>query len=292
MADVIDPTAGFGPARPMFLQPRIVIPLLILVAYVLIGIFGPMLRPFDAISVDIENRLLPPLSVTTIGAFALFGTDQIGRDLFTEVLQGARISIEVGFATLAIAGVIGVSVGVAAGYFGGWLDAVLMRIADIQLAFPAILLAIYIASIFGNGVANVILVLTIANWVGFARVMRGQTLATLPREFVQATKALGASDWHVIRHCILPACVAPLIVIATVELGAMIVAEASLSFLGLGTPAASPSWGLTIANGRDYLSTAWWISTLPGVALGILVIAVGVLGDELRDALDPNLRRE
>jgi peptide/nickel transport system permease protein len=276
----------------MFLQPRIVIPLLILVAYVLIGIFGPMLRPFDAISVDIENRLLPPLSVTTIGAFALFGTDQIGRDLFTEVLQGARISIEVGFATLAIAGVIGVSVGVAAGYFGGWLDAVLMRIADIQLAFPAILLAIYIASIFGNGVANVILVLTIANWVGFARVMRGQTLATLPREFVQATKALGASDWHVIRHCILPACVAPLIVIATVELGAMIVAEASLSFLGLGTPAASPSWGLTIANGRDYLSTAWWISTLPGVALGILVIAVGVLGDELRDALDPNLRRE
>jgi peptide/nickel transport system permease protein len=198
--------------------------------------------------------------------------------------------MEVGFATLLLAGSIGLVVGVAAGYFGGWLDAALMRVADIQLAFPAILLAIYIASIFGPGISNVILVLAIANWVVFARVTRAQTLATLQLEFVQATRSLGANNWHTIRHCILPACIAPLIIISTVELGAVIVSEASLSFLGLGTPPNTPSWGLTIANGRNYLASAWWISTFPGIALGILVIAVGILGDELRDRLDPNLK--
>ncbi|MEJ0097511.1 MAG: ABC transporter permease [Bauldia sp.] len=275
-------------ARPRNLRMRIALG--VIAAYLLMAIIGPLIVPYDAVSTDIGNRLLPPLAVTSDGVTALLGTDALGRDLVAQIIQGARISIEVGFATLVLAGSIGLIVGVAAGYFGGRLDAVLMRVADIQLAFPAILLAIYIASIFGPGVSNVILVLAIANWVVFARVTRAQTIATLQLEFVQATRSLGAGHWHTIRHCILPACMASLIIISTVELGAVIVSEASLSFLGLGTPPNSPSWGLTIANGRNYLASAWWISTFPGIALGILVIAVGILGDELRDRLDPNLK--
>jgi peptide/nickel transport system permease protein len=206
------------------------------------------------------------------------------------MLQGARISIAVGLATLLLAGTIGVTVGIAAGYFGGWLDGVLMRLADIQLAFPSILLAIFIAALLGPSVVNVVIVLAVSNWVTFARVARGQALSTRRREFVDASRTLGAGTWRLIRRCILPASVAPVLVVATVEIGHVILAEASLSFLGLGTPASTPSWGVTIANGRNYLADAWWISTVPGIALAFLVISLGVLGDALRDRYDPRLR--
>lgn len=273
---------GFGAGRT--------VPLAIIAIYFLVALIGPSLVGYNPMAVDTKNRLLPPMSQTTNGEIAVFGTDQLGRDILAQVIAGTQISIGISIATLVLAGFVGMSLGILSAYFGGWLDTLLMRLADIQLAFPAILFAIFIASIFGPGLLNVILVLAVANWVVFARVARGQTLSTLRRDYVVATRALAASHLHVIWHCILPACFAPIAVIATVELGAVVVAEASLSFLGLGAPAGQPSWGLIIAGGRNYLSNAWWIATIPGIVLGILVISVGLVGDALRDHFDPNLR--
>jgi len=269
---------------------RIRLALAVIAVYVVAAVFGPLLLGYDAVVTRTADRLLPPGSTLGDGSVAVFGTDQVGQDLLAQMLQGARISIAVGLATLVLAGLIGVVVGVVAGYAGGWLDGVLMRLADVQLTFPSILLAIFIAALLGPSVVNVVIVLAISNWVTFARVVRSQVLTVRNREYVDATRTLGAGAWHVVRRCILPACVAPVLVVATVELGHVILAEASLSFLGLGTPTDTPSWGVTISNGRNYLAEAWWIATIPGVALALLVVAFGVLGDALRDRFDPRMK--
>jgi len=269
---------------------RIRFGLTVIILYAVAAAIGPWIVRFDPVATRTQDRLKPPFSRLSDGSLAIFGTDQVGQDLLAQMLQGARISIAVGLATLLLAGTIGVTVGLAAGYFGGWLDSVLMRLADIQLAFPSILLAIFIAALLGPSVVNVVIVLAVSNWVTFARVTRGQALATRRREFVDASRTLGAGTWRLIRRCVLPACIAPVLVVATVEIGHVILAEASLSFLGLGTPASTPSWGVTIANGRNYLADAWWISTVPGIALAFLVVSLGVLGDALRDRYDPRLR--
>lgn len=258
--------------------------------YVLAAVFGPILTGYSHVRTRIGDRLLPPGSTLSTGEFALLGTDQVGRDVFAQVIEGARISMMVGVATLALAGLLGVTLGVVSGYFGGRIDSVIMRIADVQLSFPSILLAIFIAAVLGPSVLNVIITLAITRWVVFARVARGQAMATKQREFVDSTRTLGATTWHVLKRCIVPSTLAPVLVVATVQLGLVIIAEASLSFLGLGTPPSSPSWGLTIANGRDQLGDAWWISTMPGIALAILVVSVGTVGDELRDRFDPRLK--
>ncbi|WP_083460287.1 ABC transporter permease [Jiangella muralis] len=258
--------------------------------YVLVAVFGPWLVGYDPVATSTGDRLLPPGSRTEDGSLAIFGTDQVGQDLLAQVFQGARISIAVGVATLLLAGLIGVTVGVVAGWYGRWLDGALMRLADVQLTFPSILLAIFIAALLGPSVVNVVIVLAISNWVTFARVARSQVLVTKNRDFVDATRTLGARSWHLVRHCVLPACAAPVLVVATVEIGHVILAEASLSFLGLGTPSSSPSWGVTIANGRNYLGDAWWISTIPGICLALLVVSFGLLGDALRDRFDPKLK--
>lgn len=289
--DIATDSGGTKPRRPAKVGTvRITIALTIVAFYALAAALGPIMVQFDPVATDTGNRLLSPMSRRDDGTLALFGTDQVGQDLLAQTMQGARISMLVGVATLLLAGFIGVVVGVLAGYFGGWIDAVLMRLADIQLTFPGILLAILIASVLGQSVTNVILVLAISGWVTFARVTRGQVLATKNREFVDSTRTLGARSWHIIRHCILPACTAPILVIAALDIGGVILAEAALSFLGLGTPATSPSWGVTIANGRNLISSAWWISTIPGIFLAILVVALGVVGDALRDRFDPNIK--
>lgn len=260
------------------------IPVLIFVA---IAVLGPQVIPYDPLVVNLTDRIQPPLTELASGERAWLGTDQVGKDVLAQVLQGARISLLVGAATITAAGLIGIFVGVIAGFYGGFIDGLLMRIADIQLAFPSILLAILIAAVLGPSVLNVIITLSITRWVIFARVARSSTLVAKERDFVTAARALGASNrWLLIRH-IIPFTIAPFIVLATLEMGLAIIAEASLSFLGLGTPAEHPSWGLTIANGRDYLSNAWWISTVPGLALSLLVLSLGLLGDQLRDKLDP-----
>ncbi|MET8864451.1 ABC transporter permease [Nonomuraea sp. NPDC004580] len=284
------PAPRLGKTRVKLGRLRIIVSLSVIGFYVLAAIVGPILLKYDSVATNLSARLKPPGTTLPNGQLALFGTDQVGQDVLAQMMQGARVSITVGVATLVLAGVIGVAAGIAAGYFGGWLDMVLMRLADVQLTFPSILLAILIAAILGPSVVNVVIVLSISNWVTFARVTRSQVLGLKNRDFVDATRTLGARTWHLLTRSILPSMIAPILVVATVELGHVILAEASLSFLGLGTPASTPSWGMTIANGRDYLSNAWWISTIPGIALAVLVISFGVLGDALRDRFDPRLR--
>ena len=262
-----------------------------LVLYIAIAAIGPLVLAYDPITVQITQRLKPPGTILQNGTRATLGTDQVGRDVLAQVVRGARVSLFIGLTTVVVAGLVGSFLGLVAGYFGKGVDNVLMRLADIQLAFPSILLAILIAAVLGPSIANVIITLSFTRWVVFARVARAATLVTKEREFVTATRASGAGTGRILLRHIAPALVAPFLVIATVEMGATVIAEASLSFLGLGTNATQPSWGLVIANGRDYLNNAWWIATMPGIALSLVVLSVGVFGDRLRDALDPRLSR-
>ncbi|WP_154663500.1 ABC transporter permease [Neobacillus dielmonensis] len=259
-----------------------------IVFFVLIAIFGPMMVEYNPVQTDTAHRLLPPGS--EIGdSTAWLGTDQTGQDVLAQLIHGARISLYVAVATVLIGGGIGVILGLLSGYFGGWVDTIIMRIADIQLSFPAILLAILIAGVLGPSVTNVIITLSITRWVTFARVIRGATLAAKNKDFVDSARVIGASNFRILTKYILPVCLSPLLVVVTVQIGLVIISEASLSFLGLGTPPDNASWGLLISLGRDYISTAWWISVMPGIALAILVVCVGFLGDALRDESDPYL---
>jgi peptide/nickel transport system permease protein len=260
--------------------------------FVIVAIAGPALVPYDPVTVRLAERLRPPGAALETGGTAWLGTDQVGKDLVAQVLQGARISLFVSVATVLAAGAIGLAAGVSAGFFGGAADTLLMRLADLQLAFPSILLAILIAAVLGPSVANVIMTLSVTRWVTFARVARASTLVTKEREFVLAARATGAAVQRLVGRHVLPFAVTPLVVVATVELGLVILAEASLSFLGLGAPPEHPSWGLIIANGRNYLSSAWWISTVPGIALSLVVLVIGQFGDALRDHLDPRMASE
>jgi peptide/nickel transport system permease protein len=260
---------------------RLYVALAIIALYTGIAAFGPMVSGFNFNSTDVVDRLLPPLGHAISGRIVLLGTDPLGRSLAGELVQGARISLLVGGVTVAIAVLLGTSVGVTAGYFGGWIDGLLMRLVDVQFAFPSILLAILIAGSLGQSVVNVIISLTLASWVVFARIVRGETIATRNSPYVEASRVLGARAPHIIRHAILPASFTPVAIYATVQLGFVIVAEASLSFLGVGLPPTDVSWGTTIASGQDYLGQAWWVSTIPGIALAILVLCIGIVGDEL-----------
>ncbi|MGN7977915.1 ABC transporter permease [Microbacterium sp. 22195] len=269
---------------------RITIPLVVIGLFIVGAVLVPILYGFDPMRTEILLRLKAPGTTLPDGSFAVFGTDQVGQDLFAQMMMGVRVSLTVGISSLLVAGVAGVLLGLIAGHFGGWVDNVLMRIADVQLAFPSILLAILLASVLGPSLWNVIVVISITNWVVFARVTRSQVLTLRSREYVEAAKTLGASHWHIIFRTLLPGCIAPILVVATVEFGHVVLLEAALSFLGVGVPLGIPSLGSTISNGTAYLGTAWWISTLPGIALAALVLATGVLGDALRDRFDPKLR--
>jgi peptide/nickel transport system permease protein len=262
----------------------------VVLTYVAVAVAAPLVVAYDHARTDLVHRLLPPGAPLSSGNFALFGTDQVGRDIFAQVLYGARISLLVGLATVLVAGVLGVGLGMFAGYVGGWQDGFVMRIADIQLALPPFLLAILIAGVIGPSVANVVITLALTRWVIFARVARGSTLTFARRDYVDSARVLGASHGRLLRRHILPAMRTPLVVLASVQFGLVILSEAALSFLGLGVPPTEPSWGQTIAGGQDYLATAWWISTLPGLVLALVAVALGLFGGQLRDALDPHLR--
>jgi peptide/nickel transport system permease protein len=260
-----------------------------IVAFTLIALVGPALVPYDHVDTNLLARLKPPLTPVDDGT-AWFGTDQVGRDLFGQVIHGAQVSLLVGFATILLAGVLGSLAGIAAGFRGGWFDDLVMRLADIQLALPAFLLAILIAVVIGPSVTNVVLTLALTRWVVFARVSRSSTVSVREREFVDSARLLGASRWRLVRVHILPLAITPLLIVATTQFGLVILAEASLSFLGLGVPTTVPSWGQTIASGRDHIATAWWISTIAGLVLALVTISFGVFGDSLRDELDPRMK--
>jgi len=259
--------------------------MMVIVIFVVVGVLASVLAPQDPNAQDLVARLQPPLSPGHV-----LGTDVLGRDVLSRLIYGTRVSLVVGFTAVALAGVLGVVVGLVSGYFGGWVDSVFMRVVDAWLAFPFLLMAIAIVAILGPGLKNIVIALAITGWVVYARLVRGETLSLREREFVLSARGLGASRPAIMVQHILPNILAPILVVATLELGVVIVTEASLSFLGLGADASQSSWGQTLADGRAYITQAWWLVTLPGLAIFVVVLAVNVLGDGIRDALDPRLQ--
>lgn len=251
----------------------------VIVLYILVAVIGPFLIPYNATDTNTIDRLQPPGASLSDGSISLLGTDQVGRSIAAQVVSGSRVSMLIAAATVGGAGALGLVLGLVAGYFGGWSDSLIMRLGDIQLAFPSILLAILIAGVLGPSVTNVIITLAITRWVIFARVVRASALIASKTESVEGARLLGVSNFRVLVRYILPRVLGPLAVAATVQVGLMVIAEASLSFLGLGVPLDQASWGSIIANGRDYLSSAWWIAVFPGVALVLLVVATGMATD-------------
>jgi peptide/nickel transport system permease protein len=272
--------------RSVLGRPLVVVAIALLVTVVVVAITAPVLTPFRPDAINLRARLQPP-SWTDGRHDNLFGTDALGRDVLTRIVYGARVSVTVGFSVVLVSGVLGTLIGLMAGYYRGWLDLVLSRIMDVQLAFPTIVLAIAIIAVLGPGLTNLIIVLSIANWVDYARVIRGETLSAREREYVEGARALGVPSPIVVFRHILPNVIAPTIVIATFSVASTIVAEASLSFLGLGVPPRIPSWGAMLAEGREHLGSAWWLGTIPGLAIALVVLAINIVGDWLRDFFDP-----
>ncbi len=258
-------------------------------AVVFIAASGPGLAPHDPLEQTLEARLRPPAFAGGPQAHWL-GTDNLGRDILSRVLAGARPSLAVGLSALVFAAVVGVPTGLASGYYRGRFDKIVMRLADIQLAFPAILLALAILAVAGPSNLNLIAVLALSLWVIFARVVRGEVLSLRQREFIGAAVAMGAGDLRIFRRHVLPNLAGTLLVLASVSLTRVILAEAALSFLGMGIQPPTPTWGGMISDGRAYLAVAWWVATMPGLALTLAVIGFNLLGDYLRDRIDPRLR--
>ncbi len=258
----------------------------------LCALFASQLAPKDPNRVEIFAVLKPPLSQNRQGQIEhVLGTDATGRDVLSRAIYGARVSLSVGLIAVGIGGSFGAVLGLLGGYLGGWIDDVIMRLAEIQLAYPSILFAIMILSVLGPGIDKLILVLGVSQWVMYARIARGETLVQREREYVEAVRALGASEWRIIFRTILPNILTPLIVIASFNVAAVILTEASLSFLGLGAPESVPTWGAMLANSRNQLlSGSWWLAVFPGVAIMLTVLSINVLGDWMRDFLDPRLR--
>jgi peptide/nickel transport system permease protein len=262
--------------------------LIILIGVTITSILGPAMAPRDPNRQNIISRLKHPMQADRKGHVFILGTDGLGRDVLSRLLYGARVSLIVGLIAVIVGGSIGTLLGMLAGYFGGWIDDVIMRLADIQLALPFILLAIIFMLVLGPGVLNLILVLGIAQWVTYARIARGQTISQREEEYVEAAKALGQRTSKILLSEILPNILAPLIIIASFNVASVILAEAALSFLGLGVPPTVPSWGGMLAESRDQLlSGRWWLAVFPGVAIMLTVLSFNILGDWLRDVLDP-----
>lgn len=264
--------------------------LAVLVVFVSIGLLAPVLAPHDPMQGNLRARLLPPFWVDGGMLQHPLGTDQLGRDVMSRLMHGARASLAVGFGVVVLSGIVGGVLGLIAGYFGGTLDDVLARLADWTLAFPFLVLAILLMGVLGPGLVNLTLVLALAGWPQFFRLMRGEALVERQKAYVEASIAIGRGPAGVIVFSILRNVFHIFFVLATIRLGIAILSEASLSFLGFGVPSHIPAWGSMISAGQAYVSTAWWLSTVPGVAILLLVLAVNLFGEGLRDATDPRLR--
>ncbi|MBI1958403.1 MAG: ABC transporter permease [Candidatus Rokubacteria bacterium] len=253
---------------------------------------APWLAPHDPVRQSLRARLRAPTLEGPDGKAHVLGTDHLGRDVLSRVIHGARVSLLVGFAAVLVGGAIGSVLGIVAGFRGGWADSVIMTLADAQLAFPFILLAIGIIAVLGPSFPTLVVVIGLSGWVSYARILRSQVLSLRSREFVDAVHALGGSVLRIVVRHVLPNVLSSLVVIATLELARAIVLEATLSFLGLGVQPPTPSWGGMVHEGREYLDSAWWISTCPGLVLMATSIVVSRTGDWLRDLLDPTLKGE
>lgn len=275
--------------RRHFLQRTFVIGATLVGIVALAALLAPWVAPHDPAAQATRDRLLPPVLLGGTWEHPL-GTDPLGRDLLSRIIYGSRISILLGLVSVLGAGAIGVVMGTVAGYFGGALDAIIMRLVDLQMAIPFLVLALAVLAALGPGLTNLVIVLIVTGWVIYARVMRAQILSIKNLEYITAARALGMPHLRILLRHAIPAAIPPLTVISTVQVGTMILTEASLSFLGLGVPPSIPTWGSIAADGRAYMTTAWWVTTLPGFAIFLTVMGVNFLGDWLRDVLDPTLR--
>ena len=264
---------------------------LILLGLVVTALLSPYVAPHNPVRERLIDRLLPPAWAQDGEWQYLLGTGHLGRDLVSRMIYGSRVSLVVGLASVIVGGALGIALGVVAGFLGGRTDEVIMALADMQLAFPTILLAIAIIAVLGPSFTNLVIVIGISGWVTYARIARGQVLSLREKEFVEAIRAQGGSQWRIIWRHILPNILSPLIVVATLDLARTIILESTLSFLGLGIQPPTPSWGSMLSDGREYLLSAWWIATFPGVALMLTALSFNRLGDWIRDLTDPRLRR-
>lgn len=253
--------------------------LVVLVLFILGALLAPVLAPYDPNEMTL-NMMNGPSGDN------MLGTDDLGRDLFSRILWGTQISLFVGVATVALALVFGVLLGMLAGYYGGWIDMIIMRYIDLQWAFPNFIIAVYLVAVFGTGLLNVIVAIALAFLDDFARVARSMVLTLKQEQYIDAAKVQGFSDFRIMMRHILPNAIAPIIVQATVSVSYAILGEASLSFLGLGVSSDTPTWGLILADGRSFISRAWWLGVFPGLAIMLVVLSINFIGDGLRDALD------
>ncbi|WP_104524424.1 ABC transporter permease [Blastococcus atacamensis] len=286
------PTAPLKPARPRWREtlglllrnPTAAVAAALLLGVILVAILDETLAPTGPNEIDVDERLQPP------SGEHLFGTDDLGRDIFSRVILGAAVSLRVGLFAVGIALVIGSAIGLLAGYYGRWVDDVLMRFMDMLFAFPAVLLAIAVLAVRGPGSGNTALAIGIVYIPIFARVTRASVLGVREEVYVRASRSVGASDFRILTRHVLPNAAPPIIVQASISLAFAVLAEAALSFLGLGTQPPNPSWGLMLAEGRGYLQIAWWLAFFPGMAIFLTVLCFNLLGDGLRDVLDPRQR--
>ncbi len=272
-------------ARPMFAFAILVLAILVTTA-----LLAPWLTQGRGEAQNLFARLKPPGWADPKGVVHLAGTDHLGRDVFARLIQGSRLSLAVGTLAVVFGGSVGLVLGLISGYYGGRVDAVIMRFTDMQLAFPFMLLALALVTILGPSVTNVILVLAITSWITYAKVVRGDVLQLRKREFIEAARVLGIPDRRIIFRHILPNVFSSFLVVASFQVAALIIAESSLSFLGLGVPSSIPTWGSMLADGREYVRDAWWLSVFPGVGIMLAALSFNLLGDGLRDLLDPTMR--
>ena len=274
---------------PSAIAGSIMVALVLLVA--LLGPIWTVQNPYDIGSLELGDAYKPPVWVEGGEAKFFLGTDQQGRDMVSAIVYGSRVSLFIGIAGTIMASVIGIALGLAAGYFGGKVDGIIMRIADIQLSFPTMLIALFLMSMLGKGVFNILLSLTLVGWVRYARTVRGETLSVKKSEYIEAAKVIGLPDIRILIRHVLPNVFASIIVLSTIQVGSFILTEASLSFLGMGVPLTRPSLGMLCNNGFTVLySGLWWVSILPGLYIMVIVFGINLLGDFLRDELNPKLK--
>jgi peptide/nickel transport system permease protein len=267
------------------------IPAAILVVFVVAGLIGPWVTPHDPLEQNLAYRLQAPAWESGGSRQFLLGTDTLGRDLLSRLIAGAQVSLAVATVTVFIAGGIGVMVGVVSGYFGGWVDYVLMRLTDGFMSLPFLVVALALAVVLRPSVISLIFILVFFGWAGYARIIRTSVLQLREADFVQLAKVAGCGSRRILWRHIAPNVLNTFVVLATLQLGVVIISEASLSFLGIGVPAPKPAWGAMLADGRVYVATAWWISVFPGIAIALVVLSVSLLGDWLRLRLDPRFRQ-
>ncbi len=263
---------------------------LFLLALLFVGTFAAQLPPKDPLQVVPGDRLKAPGTLLRDGTITVLGMDGVGRDVFSRIIAGARLSLLIGLSSVGVAGVLGTNLGLISGFLGGRLGDLIMRLVDIQMAFPSVLLALAIAAALGSSVLTLVLALGVSYWTSYARLSRGIVLSIKEKEYVLAATVGGASSARILFHHVLPNAINPVMVLASLHLGQMIIAEASLSYLGLGVQPPDISWGGMIADGRNYLGGAWWVATFPGLAVAATVLIMGLFGDAVRDALDPKFR--